>query len=171
MKTQALFSGKWVRTKPLPFSEPTQPTLRKSQARTFAALKDKQRVVLQAPTGWGKSLVIASLVLYKLLRNPDFRCIIAVPQTLIARGFVRDWKLKVAGRLVDWVVQHNLCHKQATDTVANLICFLQGYAGGASPPTRQVCLLLSPVRMPVASARVRDQEVGQQPPDFLTFAA
>ena len=94
--------------------------------RAFKALKDKQRVILQAPTGWGKSLVIASLVLSKLLRNQDFRCIIAVPQTLIARGFVRDWKLRIAGRLVDWVVQHNLCHKQATDTVANLIRFLRG---------------------------------------------
>jgi hypothetical protein len=113
VKTQTLFSGKWVQTKPLVVSEPTRPELRRSQARAFAALKDKQRVVLQAPTGWGKSLVIASLILHKLLRNPDLRCVIAVPQTLIARGFVRDWKLRIAGRLVDWVVQHNLCHRQA----------------------------------------------------------
>ena len=126
MKAQTLFSGKWVRTKPLVVSEPFRPELRRSQARAFAALKDKQRVMLQAPTGWGKSLVIASLVLYKLLRNPNLRCIIAVPQTLIARGFVRDWTLRIAGKLVDWVVQHNLCHKQATDTVANLIAFLRG---------------------------------------------
>lgn len=126
MKTQTLFSGKWVQTKPLVVAEPTRPELRRSQARAFAALKDKQRVVLQAPTGWGKSMLIASLILYKLLRNPNLRCIIAVPQTLIARGFVRDWKLRVAGRLVDWVVQHNLCHKQATDTVASLIRFLRG---------------------------------------------
>ena len=127
MKTQTLFSGKWVQTKPLPVSTPTQPTLRPSQARAVAALKDKQRVVLQAPTGWGKSLVIATLVLYKLLRNPDLRCIITVPQTLIARGFTgRDWKLKIAGKLVDWIVQHNLCHKQSTDTIATLIRFLQG---------------------------------------------
>ena len=110
MKTQVLFCGKWIQTTPLPVSKPTQPTLRHSQARAFATLKDKQRVVLQAPTGWGKSLLIASLVLYKLLRNADLCCIIAVPQTLIARGFVRDWTLQIAGKLVDWVVQHNLCH-------------------------------------------------------------
>jgi len=126
MKRQTLFSGKWVQTTPLPISAPTHPELRGSQVRAFKSLKDKQRVILQAPTGWGKSLVIASLVLCKLLRNQDLRCIIAVPQTLIARGFVRDWKLRIAGRLVDWVVQHNLCHKQATDTVANLIRFLRG---------------------------------------------
>ena len=125
MKTQTLFSGKWVQTKPLVVPEPTRLELRRSQARAFAGLKDKPRVVLQAPTGWGKSLVIASLVLYKLLRNPELRCIIAVPQTLIARGFVRDWTLRIAGRLVDWVVQHNLCHKQASDTVASLIRFLR----------------------------------------------
>jgi superfamily II DNA or RNA helicase len=126
VKTQTLFSGKWVQTKPLVVSEPTRPELRRSQARAFAALKDKQRIVLQAPTGWGKSLVIASLILHKLLRNPDLRCVIAVPQTLIARGFVRDWQLRIAGRLVDWVVQHNLCHRQATGTVANLIHFVRG---------------------------------------------
>jgi len=126
MKSQTLFSGKWVQTNPRAISESTKPTLRRSQARAFAAMKDKERVVLQAPTGWGKSLVIASLVLYKLLRNPSLRCIIAVPQTLIARGFARDWKLRIAGRLVDWIVQHNLCHKQATGTVAGLIRFLQG---------------------------------------------
>jgi len=126
MKSRTLFSGKWVQTKPLVVSAPTRPELRRSQARALAALKDKQRVVLQAPTGWGKSLVIASLVLYKLLRNPDLRCIIAVPQTLIASGFVRDWKLRMAGRLVDWVVQHNLCHKQASGTIASLIHFLRG---------------------------------------------
>ena len=126
MKRQTLFTGKWVQTTPLPISAPTHPELRGSQVRAFKALKDKQRVILQAPTGWGKSLVIASLVLCKLLRNQDLRCIIAVPQTLIARGFVRDWKLRIAGRLVDWVVQHNLCHRQATDTVANLIRFLRG---------------------------------------------
>ena len=28
--------------------------------------------------------------------------------------------------LVDWVVQHNLCHKQATGTVASLLHFLRG---------------------------------------------
>ena len=39
---------------------------------------------------------------------------------------MRDWTLRIAGKLVDWVVQHNLCHKQATDTVANLVAFLRG---------------------------------------------
>jgi superfamily II DNA or RNA helicase len=59
MKTQTLFSGKWVQTKPLPILKPRQPALRPSQARAFAALKNKERVVLQAPTGWGKSLLTA----------------------------------------------------------------------------------------------------------------
>jgi hypothetical protein len=126
MKTQTLFSGKWVQTAPLAITEPARPELRGTQPQAFEALKDKQHVILNAPTGWGKSVVIAFLVAYKLLRNSQLRCIIAVPQTVIARGFVKDWKLSVAGELVNWVVQHNLCHAQATNTIACLIQFLRG---------------------------------------------
>jgi hypothetical protein len=126
VKAQTLFSGKWIQTSPLMIAEPTQPELCGTQPQAFKALKDKQHVILNAPTGWGKSVVIAFLVACKLLRNPQLRCIIAVPQTVIARGFVKDWKLRVAGKLVDWVVQHNLCHAQATNTIACLIQFLRG---------------------------------------------
>jgi len=126
MESQTLFSGKWVPTSPLTVAEPTQPELRGTQPHAFKALKDKQHVILNAPTGWGKSVVIAFLVAHKLVRNPQLRCVISVPQTVIARGFVKDWKLRIAGNLVDWFVQHNLCHAQAANTISYLIQFLGG---------------------------------------------
>ena len=123
--TQRLFSGEWVQA-PLPtIADPTRPTLRPSQRAAVKTLKDKRHVILNAPTGWGKSLVIVTLILCKLLRNPQLRCVIAVPQTLIGRGFVRDWTLRVAGKLVEWTVLHNLCHTQASNTVDRLIAFLK----------------------------------------------
>jgi superfamily II DNA or RNA helicase len=133
MKSQNLIThdfrtAPWTKTAPLTVSDPTQPSLRGSQRGVFAALKDRQFAILNAPTGWGKSLVIIFLVVYKLLRHPRLRFIISVPQTVIARGFVnKDWKLRIDRKLVDWIVGHNLCHTQATDTIAHLIQFLRGH--------------------------------------------
>ena len=124
MKTQNLFAGKWVQTKPLAISDPTCPTPRRSQKRAFDRLKDKKHVILKAPTGWGKSFVIAWLILYKLARYPKMQCVIAVPQTLIGAGFVRDWKIKLGRKFVSWLVSENLCHVQACDTIQRLTCFL-----------------------------------------------
>jgi len=128
MKQQTLISGRWVQTAPLVVTDPERPKLRGSQPQAVRALKDKKHVILNAPTGWGKSLVIITLLLYKLLRNKELRGIIAVPQTLIGRGFVNHWALKIPGirKLVDWVVGHNLCDEQANDTVVTLINFLKG---------------------------------------------
>jgi superfamily II DNA or RNA helicase len=129
MKTQQLFSASWVQTAPLVISDPICPKLRGSQPRAFKALKDHDHVILNAPTGWGKSLVIVFLVLYKLLKHKKLRCIIAVPQTLIASGFISgkgkvDWKIKMGRKLIPWVVNVNLCHSEASDTIMQLIKFL-----------------------------------------------
>ena len=126
MKSQKLFTGRWVQTVPLTIHDPVRPKLRRSQAVAFKTLKDKKHVILKAPTGWGKTVVIAFLILHKLIKHKNLRCIIAVPQTTIAKNFTRDWKIKVGRRLIPWVVDENLCHAQATDTIQRLIAFLSG---------------------------------------------
>lgn len=129
MKTQTLFTGQWKQTTKLSIPDPAHPVLCGSQVPAFKKLKDAKRAILNAPTGWGKSLVIVNLVLHKLLKNPKLRCVIAVPQTLIGRGFVQDWKLRVGRKTVEWVAGQNLCDTQATDTVDALVEFLK-YSGG-----------------------------------------
>jgi superfamily II DNA or RNA helicase len=110
-------------------TDPTQPKLRgKSQPHAFKRLKSQRFAILNAPTGWGKSIVIAMLVLYKLVRHPRLRCIISVPQTIIARGFTRDWKLRLGRKLFDWLVLYNLCDTLATKTTrtnTSLLGFLR----------------------------------------------
>ena len=104
MKTKTLISEQWTRTTPIVISDPMRPTLRGTQQAAFDKLKDRKLMILNAPTGWGKSLVIVFLTLYKLLRNRKLRCVISIPQTVIARGFVgKDWILRVAGRLIELV--------------------------------------------------------------------
>ena len=124
MKTKKLFSGRWVKTVPLAIHDPICPKLRRSQAASFKALKDKKHVILKAPTGWGKTVVIAFLILYKLIKYKNLRCIIAVPQTTIAKNFTRDWKIRLGRKLIPWLVNHNLCHVSASNTVRRLISFL-----------------------------------------------
>ena len=124
MKTRKLFAGKWVQTKSLVISDPLCPKLRHSQKAAFNTLKEKKHIILKAPTGWGKSFVIVCLILHKLLKHPNLRCVIAVPQTLIGNGFVRDWKIGIGRKVVSWVVGENLCHVQACDTIQRLTTFL-----------------------------------------------
>lgn len=121
--------GRRVKAKLPAMPESNHKKLRKgSQSRAFRALKGKRNVILNAPTGWGKTLVISILVLYKLLRYPKLRCVIAVPQTVIANNFVKDLILTVPGfkKAVDWIVQHNLCHSQSKQTVNSVCRFLAG---------------------------------------------
>lgn len=90
--------------------------LRRSQPEAVEALCRKRHVILNAPTGWGKSLVIAILCLFKMLRNKQLRCVIAVPQTIIARSFVTHRKLPFGQRFIDWLVvpENDLCRQSGT---------------------------------------------------------
>ena len=109
-----------------------RPRLHPAQAAAFRQLRGKRRAILNAPTGWGKSIVMACLIRFALLRNKKLRAIIAVPQTVIAPGFSRrgrcDWLLKLPGvrPLVAWLVGWDLCDPQVNNTVARLIDFLKG---------------------------------------------
>lgn len=102
--------------------------LRGSQPKAFSALKGKRHVILNAPTGWGKSFVIICLILWKLQRNRKLRCIIAVPQTVIGTGFSRRRVFKVPGlpKLFSWVVGHNLCGIESTSKSRAVMAFLRG---------------------------------------------
>ncbi len=128
MKRQRMFVCEWKSVKQPPIADPTRPKLRASQKRACEKLKDAVYAILSAPTGFGKSLVIAWLILYKLARFPKMRCIIAVPQTLIGAGFVKnDWKIRIGRKLIDFIIGENLCHSQASNCINRLIRFLEGY--------------------------------------------
>ena len=111
MKTQTLIAHDWTETVPIPALNPDCYELRGSQLPAFEALKDEQFAILNAPTGWGKSIVLIALIAYKLLSNPQLRCIITVPQTIIGRNFTRLLQVVVPGfeGTLKWDVQDNLC--------------------------------------------------------------
>jgi hypothetical protein len=132
MKKQELFSvklggfkGTSVKpviddSKPFPFKMP--------QTAVIKALRRPGHVILNAPTGFGKSTIIACICLFRLLLNRKLKCVIAVPQTVIAGGFARNLAFRVTKTIQKWTGGRNLCDNSATDRVHDLVAFLQNPA-------------------------------------------
>jgi superfamily II DNA or RNA helicase len=83
-------------------------------------------MILNAPMGSGKSMMMCFLAAYKMRVNPKFRCIITVPQTIIASGFIYEKLILPGGERVIWSPSHNLCEKEdSASTVNYLIRWLE----------------------------------------------
>jgi len=73
--------------------EPENPKiLRPGQRRGFDALASgngsaPRNIILNAATGWGKSLLIKAITIRVLTSHPEVRALIAVPQTVIGANF------------------------------------------------------------------------------------
>ncbi len=84
-------------------------SLRGWQIEAFGVLKDSPRMILNAPMGSGKSWMMCSLSAYKLTQDASLRCIICVPQMVIAPGFVCA-RIKLPNEAkIDWRIKNNLC--------------------------------------------------------------
>lgn len=104
--------------------------MREWQSRAFSALKDARYAILNAPMGSGKSWLMCLLSAYKLKNNPQQRCIISVPQTVIASGFEEANLLLPNDEELRWFVQHNLCSDATSEgTIKAVIKFLHGPHG------------------------------------------
>lgn len=83
--------------------------MRAWQKRAFQFLKEKKYMILNAPMGSGKSWLMCMLGAFKLKQDQSLRCIITVPQTVIASGFVNEKFIMPDGEKVHWQIMHNLC--------------------------------------------------------------
>ena len=114
--------------------------LRPSQQGAFEALRATSFAILNAPTGWGKSLVLCALAGDELLASPNRKVVICIPQNVIAKGFIRTAQVKLpGGAILNWDVTHNLCSdKMAGEKVDFLADFLVSPAAGDSINKRVV---------------------------------
>ena len=88
--------------------------LRPSQHAVFKDLEGLLYVILNSPTGWGKTTVLIFLALSRLLSNPKAKILITVPQRIIGGGFSRSLKIEMPdGRASDWHPT-DLCEKTPT---------------------------------------------------------
>jgi hypothetical protein len=89
-------------------------------------------MIMNSPTGSGKSVVGASIIQQKLSSNNNLRAIIAVPETLIGKGFTNEKKIELVledGKIkipFIWNPQNNLCTESGFDSKADeLIKFIK----------------------------------------------
>ena len=102
---------------------------RDGQKQAFSELQAGHFGILNAPTGWGKSLVLCGLAGDHLLRNARSKVVMCIPQTIIAKGFVGEKKLTLPdGALLDWRVGQNYCDPRP-GKVSALTNFLLSPAG------------------------------------------
>lgn len=103
--------------------------MREWQKRAFDLLKDSPAMILNAPMGSGKSWLMCLLSAYKMKADSAVRCIITVPQTIIAPGFV-DAKVQMPdGEKIYWKIRDNLCEESAKNTVNSAIEWLEDPRG------------------------------------------
>ncbi len=122
------FTSNWLRTtvdvmepKEIGFVHPP----RKWQAECFETIAPSNPIALiNAPTGSGKSTMLSMLAYQRTISDNKKKTIIAVPQTVIGKGFnTKVFKLP-NGEVIDWSVGVDLC-TNAKDTVEQFSNFIK----------------------------------------------
>lgn len=96
-------------------------SMRGWQEKAFDELKHAPFMILNAPMGSGKSWMMCLLSACKMKKNTSLRCIIAVPQTIIAPGFANAKLQLPDGEKLIWCPKHNLCNKESSKGTVNYI--------------------------------------------------
>ncbi|MBX3444549.1 MAG: Helicase associated domain protein [Planctomyces sp.] len=131
--------------------------LRDYQQPAYHTANGRSRVIVNMPTGWGKSFLLCALAASDL-RDPSRRVVICVPQRIIAKGFgERKHILLPDGAEVDWSIPRNLCGT-STAKVDELTDFL--LAGPAKSVARRV-VLTTHMTLSCALTRLSDDELAE----------
>lgn len=131
--------------------------LRDYQRSAFDAADGQSRVIVNMPTGWGKSFLLCVLAASEVL-NPEKKVVICVPQRIIAQGFGQKKNIMLPdGKLVEWSVPHNLCDS-STAKVDELTNFLLDPP--ASSAARRV-VLTTHMTLSYALSRLSDDELAE----------
>lgn len=121
------FSVPWKRVRQPKIIKSAPFPMREWQKDAYSSYKNERLLIVNGPTGSGKTALICCMSEYKLRNDSSLRTIIAVPQTIIAGGFTRldiqspDWKKS------DWRVsdqKNNLCLSSDDSTTKRLREFL-----------------------------------------------
>ncbi len=82
--------------------------------------------VINAPTGSGKSALITFIEAQELGQDPDHRCVIAVPQKVIGKGF-RASRLQYPDKVErEWKLGYDLTGDREPDCIGQVLDFLSG---------------------------------------------
>jgi len=104
--------------------------LKEWQVEAVTQLTNEKYFIIQAPTGAGKSYGLCSLAYEKIKNNRQLKVVFAVPQTIIASGFVDKTFISAFGDKVDFNPHANLCSDYTNEgTVRDFL----GFLGNSAP--------------------------------------
>ena len=99
--------------------------LKEWQVEAVTQLTNEKYFIIQAPTGAGKSYGLCSLAYEKIKNDRQLKVVFAVPQTIIASGFVDKAFVSAFGDKVDFNPHANLCSDYTNEgTVRDFLGFL-----------------------------------------------
>jgi hypothetical protein len=100
-------------------------SLKEWQVEAVTQLTNEKYFIIQAPTGAGKSYGLCSLAYEKIKNDRQLKVVFAVPQTIIASGFVDKTFVSAFGDKVDFNPHANLCSDYTNEgTVRDFLGFL-----------------------------------------------
>lgn len=129
-------------------------SMRGWQEQAFDELKDAPFMILNAPMGSGKSWMMCLLSACKMKKNTSLRCIIAVPQTIIAPGFANAKLQLPDGEKLFWCPKHNLCNKESSKGTVN---YIKNWLAGPVDSLDERVLLCTHATLVKFYKRLRDE--------------
>ena len=122
------FTSNWIRTdfdvmkpKEIGFVHPP----RNWQTECFSTISSPNPIsIINAPTGSGKSTMLSMLAYHRTISDNNKKTIIAVPQTVIGKGFKNKIFKLPCGKIVDWSVGFDLV-SDSENTINQLIDFIK----------------------------------------------
>ena len=122
--------------------------------------------IINAPTGSGKSTMISLLGSAKLLKDKNLKLIIAVPQTIIGKGFTKKNILLPGDIPVDWDPGVQLCGK-SNKNIDSIISWIKAPVFKPGERFQERILVCTHASLTLAFARMTSVERDQYWKDIL----
>ena len=122
--------------------------------------------IINAPTGSGKSTMISLLGSAKLLKDKNLKLIIAVPQTIIGKGFTKKNILLPGDIPVDWDPGVQLCDK-SNKNIDSIISWIKAPVFKPDERFQERILVCTHASLTLAFARMTSIERDQYWKDIL----
>lgn len=137
------------------------------QVECYNTLLDHKGIsIINAPTGSGKSTMISLLGSAKLLKDKNLKLIIAVPQTIIGKGFTKKNILLPGDIPVDWDPGVQLCGK-SNKNIDSIISWIKAPVFKPDERFQERILVCTHASLTLAFARMTSVERDQYWKDIL----
>ena len=130
---------------------------RKWQKECFNKLKNECLRIINVPMGAGKSVEMVSLAHEDLKNNPKLKAILAVPQLIIAEGFLEENKIELPDKSkISWCILENNNLIDNSNCLERFISFLKMKPGNPIDIMAR-CLVCSHSTLALAYTKLKEE--------------